>query len=221
MLRRFVLLAVLLSIPALGQTAPRGLDDETMFDMESLSNPAISPDGSVIVFTRGWVDKMKDQHRSNLWMVNADGSRLRELTSGNWRDSNAVWSPDGKRIAFLSDRDGAMQLHVMWLDNRDIAQLTRVQKAPSNIKWSPDGTKLAFTMDVPDDDPVLPVKLPKRPEGSQWAKPAVIVDRLSWARDGTGPVPKGYTHVYVIDAATGGTPRQITGGLSPPERVRR
>ena len=212
MLRRFVLLAVLLSIPALGQTAPRGLDDETMFDMESLSNPAISPDGSVIVFTRGWVDKMKDQHRSNLWMVNADGSRLRELTSGNWRDSNAVWSPDGKRIAFLSDRDGAMQLHVMWLDNRDIAQLTRVQKAPSNIKWSPDGTKLAFTMDVPDDDPVLPVKLPKRPEGAQWAKPAVIVDRLSWARDGTGPVPKGYTHVYVIDAATGGTPRQITGG---------
>ena len=212
MLRRFVLLLVSLSITALAQTAPRGLDDESLFDMESLSNPAISPDGSVIAFTRGWVDRMKDQQRSNLWMVNSDGSRLRELTSGNWRDSAPVWSPDGKRIAFLSDRDGTSQVHVMWLDNRDIAQLTRVQKTPSNLKWSPDGTRLAFTMTVPDDDPILSVKLPKRPEGAQWAKPAVVVDRLSWARDGTGPVPKGFSHVYVIGSATGGTPRQITNG---------
>jgi dipeptidyl aminopeptidase/acylaminoacyl peptidase len=59
---------------------------------------------------------------------------------------------------------------------------------------------------------VLPIKLPKTPKGAQLAKPAVIVDRLTWGRDGVGPVAKGYAHVFTIDATLGGTPRQITQG---------
>lgn len=210
--RLLLIAAVTVSLALAQGKSPKGLDDETLFDMESISNPAIAPDGSVIVFTRGWVDKVKDQARSNLWMINADGSRPRELTSGGWRDSAPVWSPDGKRIAFLSDRDGTTQVHVMWTDTREVAQLTRLERAASNLRWSPDGSKLAFTVSVRDEDPVLPIKLPKRPEGAQWAKPAVIVDRLTWARDGVGPVPKGHTHVFAVDAFAGGTPRQITGG---------
>ncbi len=212
MSRLLLTAALTVSLVFAQSKAPKGLDDESLFDMESVSNPAIAPDGSVIVFTRGWVDRMKDQARSNLWMVNADGSRLRELTSGSWRDSAPVWSPDGKRIAFLSDRDGTTQVHVMWADTREVAQLTRLERTPSNLKWSPDGTKLAFTSTIRDEDPVLPIRLPKRPEGAQWAKPAVIVDRLTWARDGVGPIPKGFSHVFVIDASTGGTPRQVTTG---------
>jgi dipeptidyl aminopeptidase/acylaminoacyl peptidase len=134
------------------------------------------------------------------------------LTSGARNDSAPVWSPDGKRIAFLSDRDGTNQLHVMWLDTREMAQLTHLERAPNNIKWSPDGKQIAFTAFAPDNDPLLSVKLPERPRGAEWAKPAVIVDRLSWAADGRGPVPKGNTHVFVIDATLGGTPRQITSG---------
>ena len=194
----------------------KGLDAESLFEMESVSNPAISPDGKAIVFSRGFVDKLKDQQRSNLWMITGwsdpAGAKLRELTAGPWRDSSPVWSPDGKRIAFLSDRDGTRQIHVMWVDTREVAQLTRVEKAPSQIRWSPDGRKIAFVMTVPDEDPILPIKLPKRPEGAQWAKPAVIVDRLSWASDGIGPVPKGWSHIFVVDAFTGGTAKQLTTG---------
>ena len=51
---------------------------------------------------------------------------------------------------------------------------------------------------MPDNDPILAVKLPERPRGAEWAKPAVIVDRLTWARDGQGPLPLGYSHVFVI-----------------------
>ena len=128
-LRSVSLLLVLLSLfsaaVAQSRKADKGtLNKETFMDMESVTNPAISPDGRQIVFTRSWVDKIKDERVSNLWIVDTDGSRTRELTSGTWRDSQPAWSPDGKRIAFLSDRDGTTQLHVLWVDTREAAQLT-------------------------------------------------------------------------------------------------
>lgn len=197
---------------SLSAQTPRALDTDSFMDMESVSGAAISPNGTEIVFTRQWVDKIKDQSRTNLWVVGTDGSRLRELTHGTWRDSSAEWSPDGKRIAFVSDRDGTSQLHVLTPETGDIAQLTHLERSPSALRWSPDGRQLAFTMFVPDEDPILPVQLPKRPRGAEWARGAVIVDRLTWARDGTGPVEKGYTQVFLIDAVVGGTPRQVTSG---------
>jgi dipeptidyl aminopeptidase/acylaminoacyl peptidase len=206
------LIVIALGLAVLAQSKPRLLDKDTFMEMESVGNPAISPDGRSIIFTRTWVDKSKDQYRSNLWIVDIDGSRVRELTSGAHRDSSPVWSPDGKRIAFLSDRDGTDQLHVMWLDTREMAQLTRFERAPNNINWSPDGKYIAFTSSVPDNDPILPVKLPEKPRGAEWARPAVVVDRLQWASDGRGPLPKANTHVFVIDATLGGTPRQVTSG---------
>jgi len=185
---------------------------ETFMEMESVGSPAISPDGKLILFSRGWVDKINDRSRSNLWIVDVEGERVRELTHGNWSDSSPVWSPDGKRIAFISDRDGTSQIHVMWLDTREVAQLTHLEQGADSIKWSPDGKYLAFTQTLPDTEPILSVKLPKKPKGANWAAPAVIVDRLTWARDGRGPVPKGYSHIFVIDAELGGTPRQVTSG---------
>ena len=205
-------LAALLAAAQPAGNTPKGLDHDTFFEMESVAGPAISPDGALIVFSRSWADKMKDQQRSNLWLVDKSGQRLRHLTPGNWRDSAPVWSPDGKRIAFLSDRDGTTQLHVMWIDTREVAQLTHLERAPGNVKWSPDGKQLAYTVRVPDEDPILPIKLPKRPEGAQWAKPAVLVDRLSWRSDGVGPTERGFIHVFLVDAITGGTPRQLTTG---------
>lgn len=188
------------------------LDKETFMEMESIASPRISPDGSAIVFSRGYVDKLKDANRANLWVINADGTRLRELTNGPWRDSNPVWSPDGKRIAYLSDRDGSPQLHVMWVDTRESLQITRVERAPGAFSWSPDGKSIAYSAFLQEEEPPLKIALPKAPRGATWAKPAVLVDRLSWGSDGVGPTTKGFTHVFVVDAITGGTPRQITSG---------
>ncbi len=188
------------------------LEKETYMEMESIGSPNISPDGKHILFTRSWVDKLEDRLRSNLWIVDVEGKRVRELTHGNWRDFSPAWSPDGRKIAFLSDRDGTTQIHVMWLDTREVAQLTHLERAPDSLTWSPKGKHLAFALFMPDTKEMLPVKLPKRPKGAKWAEPAVIIDRLSWRRDGRGYMPKGYTHIFVIDAELGGTPSQITSG---------
>jgi dipeptidyl aminopeptidase/acylaminoacyl peptidase len=205
-------LALLVSLPAASQQKDRVLDAASLMDMESVAAPAISPDGREIVFTRSWSDKVRDQERSNLWIVDRDGARLRELTHGNWRDSSPVWSPDGRRIAFLSDRDGTTQIHTMFVDTREVAQLTHLTQRPSDLTWSPDGTRLAFVALVEDDDPILTIKLPAKPKGAEWAKPAILIDRLAWRQDGAGPEPKGYRHIYVVDAIVGGTPRKITDG---------
>jgi len=192
--------------------AKKYLDKATFFHMESVSNPQISPDGTTVLFSRSFVDIMKDQRASNLWVIGVDGTRLRQLTDGTWNDSSPVWSPDGKRIAFLSNRSDSTQLHVMWVDTRETLQLTRFDRAPGNIQWSPDSSQIAFTAFLPDDTPVLPVRLPPVPRGAQLARGATVVDRPSWASDGTGPTQKGYTHVFTVDATVGGTPRQVTSG---------
>ena len=124
------------------------LTHETFFEMETIRGPAIAPDGSQVVFSRGWVDQQTDRSRSNLWIVDADGTRVRELTHGDWSDSAPVWSPDGERIAFLSDRDETDQIHVMWLDTREVAQLTHLERAPSNLRWAPDGTQIARVIEI-------------------------------------------------------------------------
>jgi len=134
------------------------------------------------------------------------------MTDGDWSDSSPVWSPDGKRVAFLSDRSGTTQLHVMWVDTREQLQLTRLERAPGSITWSPDGRQIAFTNFVPDTSPILPVRLPPAPRGAQLAPRETVVASPSWARDGSGPTPRGYTHVFVIDAMVGGTPRQVSSG---------
>jgi dipeptidyl aminopeptidase/acylaminoacyl peptidase len=205
-------LVLILLAPAASWAQSRVLDDSTFMEIERVTNPAIAPDGKQIVFTRGWIDKVRDQARANLWIVDSEGTRVRELTNGAWRDSDPVWAPDGERIAFLSDRGGNQQLHVLWVATGEVAQLTHLQRAPSNIQWSRDGRWIAFTSFVPDEDPILPIRLPARPRGAEWARGATVIDRGSWARDGTGQVEKGYNHVFVIDARLGGTPRQVTDG---------
>ena len=209
-----VAIATALVVPAAAQPAkPKLLHKDTFFQMETVSSPQISPDGSQIVFSRGFVEITRDQGASNLWVIDIKGERLRQLTEGTWRDSGPVWSPDGRRIAFLSDRSGSVQAHVMWADTREMLQVTRTERAPSGLKWSPDGKWLLFTTSLPDETPLLPVRLPATPRGAQLARGAVIVDRLSWGSDGVGPTTKTFTQVLTVDATMGGTPRQVTSGF--------
>ena len=108
---------------------------EKFLDWERVSDPRISPDGSRILYTRSWVDRMNDRWESEVWIMQADGKRKRFLTRG----SDARWAPDGKRIAFLAPGEPGGQLFVLWLDAPEPTQITRVVEAPRGLRWSPDG----------------------------------------------------------------------------------
>jgi dipeptidyl aminopeptidase/acylaminoacyl peptidase len=195
------------------QTPPeRGRSDRLTLDlfleMESVSEPQLSPDASQIIYTRGWVDKMNDKRESALWIMNADGSHNRFLTKG----SGARWSPTGDRIAYISQGEPkGSQVFVRWMDAEGASsQITRVDQAPSTIAWSPDGKQISFTMLIEDKNN-WPIKLPKAPAGAKWTEAPRIVERLNYRRDRTGFTDSGYRQTFIVPAI-GGTPRQLTSG---------
>jgi Tol biopolymer transport system component len=115
-----VAFAITLSlIPSLAVRAENKLDRlnaSDIFNLQYASDPQISPDGKRIVYVRTFADIMTDKRLSNLWIVGFDGNDHRALTAGNLSDESPRWSPDGTRLAFLSDRDGTRQLYVRWMD---------------------------------------------------------------------------------------------------------
>ena len=210
----FVFLAVAVLRPD-EVTAQNGSDDrlalETWLDWERVSDPRISPDGSRVVYTKRWVNKLQDRWESSIWIVDSDGGKARDLIKG----SSPSWSSDGTRLAFIApdDHDKA-QIFVRWMDAEGaVSQVTRLTESPSNLRWSPDGTRLSFTMRVDAENPTSrnwTISLP-RPEGAQWTPDPRIVERLVYRADGIGFLKESFQHIFLVPAE-GGTPRQLTSG---------
>ena len=181
-----------------------------VFSLEWAVNPQISPDASQIIYRRSGFDIMNDTSKGNLWILNADGTSHRKLTSREVSESKATWSPDGNRIAFVSNTKEGSEIYMYWVLTGQIAKLSQLEMSPGNITWSPDGKLIAFTMFKSEKLPVV-IKMPQKPKGANWAKPARITNRLKHEADGRGYLKPGFTHIYTIPSQ-GGTPEQITSG---------
>src|SRR6266581_4502183 len=183
------------------------------FNIQTATDPQISPDGKKIIYVRRFADAMTDRRYSNLWIINADGGDHRALTTGNRSDSSPRWSPDMTRIAYVSDADGRAQIYVRWMDTGQTARITNLDQAPDAIEWSPDGRMISFSALAPGKGPHI-AELPSPPSGAKWADPATVYDRLVYRFNGTGYLKPGYSQVFVV-SADGGAARQVTTGDFP------
>ncbi len=141
---------------SLHQPAKRRLMPEDVLAFKKVEDTQISPDGSEVAFVIG--DSFKSDSKwpkSTIWVVEMTGSNLRWVTAGPRTDSLPRWSPDGERLAFLSDRlkDGQLQIFLIRRHGGEAIALTDLQGAiPSPrglnaLQWSPDGRSLAFLME--------------------------------------------------------------------------
>ena len=193
---------------ALGQDLFSARD---VFELEYATDPQIASDGEHIAYVRRSNDIMTDRTRSNIWLLRADGSDHRPLLSGTANYSSPRWSPDGTRLAYLSNEERGSQLYVRWMDTGQTALLTNIQNSASNISWSPDGQIIAFNMNVEFDSKPLSVSMPDKPEGADWSPAFKYVTETRYQADGSGILEPAYSHVFVVPAE-GGTPRQLTQG---------
>jgi acylaminoacyl-peptidase len=202
--------ALMLLVSAALCAAKPGLNTATFWDIRSVTDPQITRDGKSVIYVLNWNDKMVDQRFSNLWTVSSDGKDNRPLTTGSYRDTSPRLSPDGTRLAYLSNRSGKTQIHVRWLDTGQEAQITDLERAPAGIEWSPDGKWIGYTSRVPAKND-FSIRLPEKPAAAKWQDPPIVITQLRWTADGQGILQPGYTHIFVVPS-TGGTPRQITSG---------
>ncbi|HVR38517.1 MAG TPA: S9 family peptidase [Thermoanaerobaculia bacterium] len=112
--------------------------------MPQLSDPHFSPDGKQIAYVVTRADLVKSAYEGDVWLIGADGSSDHQLTTSTANDTHPRWSPDGTRVAFLSDRDGKTAIWSIAMSG----EATKLTSEPTPIRdfaWSPDGKRIAFT----------------------------------------------------------------------------
>jgi dipeptidyl aminopeptidase/acylaminoacyl peptidase len=200
----------------------RSITIEDLYQFKFLSRPRLSPDGRQVAFVVTGIDARKHAYRPSIRVAPADGGAAKQFIAGNSR--SPAWSPDGRWLAFISDREGEeqgsgkeakergkgkMQVWLIPASGGEARQLTFMPHGAFHPVWSPDSTRLLFSA------PVGP--LDEEDEDGKPLPRARVIDRLAYRLDGVGYIYERRTHLFLIDIPTGenwqpADPVQLTDG---------
>ncbi len=183
-----------------------------------VSDPSLSPDGRSVLFVRTTTDVTTGARNSDIWIVPADGSAApRELIGGAKTENTPRWMPDGRRVAFISTREGAPQVYVADASGQNVRRVTSVGAGVQPpLIVSPDGTLLAFVSDVYPDCSDEACNAKRHAEDDKSPVQVHHLTRLLY-RHWDEWRDKVRHHIFVSPVA-GGTARDLTPGDydSPP-----
>ena len=180
---------------------------EDLTRIQFVTDPQLSPDGRRLAFVVTTLSEERDEYLSNIWIVDVAGGTPRRFTAGPRRDLEPRWSPDGSRLAFLSERTAKdkLQLYVMPADGGEPTKLTALDNGVSAIAWAPDGARLAFV------SPVGGYKEPESEDEKRKSRPARVITSVKYRFNGEGFVYDRRPHVFVV-SLDGASPIPITDG---------
>jgi dipeptidyl aminopeptidase/acylaminoacyl peptidase len=217
---------------------PRPPGPEDLSRLRIPTEPRLSSDGRLVAFTVQSVAPGQDGYRHAVWLAATDGSSpARQVTLGSKHDRQPRFSPDGRTLAFLSDRrlaveeepeapkdpkerEDGVQVHLLPLDGGEARRLTDLPRGVEAFEWSPDGRRLVVSTSsfgaTRKEDAKLRGKARKREPGSPPESDYRYIDRLNYMFNGAGFVYDQVQHLWVVDVETGEA-RRLTDGPTSEE----
>jgi len=190
-LNALVLAAALSAAPKLP------VSPETVYELKELIALEVSPDGKSLAYTIMRADKKEDAFRYELWLSGADGQNARRVCRAADDCTDPKFSPDGKRIAYLSDATGETQLWVARVGEGRGRAITDSDQTIGDFDWSHDGSKLVFAKTDAS---------PRKSADAPW-----VITSSQIQRDGEGFTDGRHTHLFIVQAS-GGKPTPLTSG---------
>ncbi|HEY9284660.1 MAG TPA: S9 family peptidase [Pyrinomonadaceae bacterium] len=201
----FVLLA--LGAAAAAQTGTQPLTVAEMLKLKRVADPQLSPDGRWVAFQITVPDVAANRNRTQLYLVSIDGGEPRQLTSGAANATTPRWSPDGRRLAYVTGG----QIHAFDTSSWQSKQITNISTGAGDPVWSPDGRLLAFVSDIYPDCADDACNKRRDAQAEESRVKAKTIDRLLY-RHWTAWKDGKRTHVFVVPSDGGGAARDLTPG---------
>jgi dipeptidyl aminopeptidase/acylaminoacyl peptidase len=184
-----------------------GMRPEDVYALTGAADPRISPDGTRVAYVVWWIEKDTNEYRSAVWVAPMDGSaEPTKFTAGEKRDGSPRWSPDGRWLAFVSNRGEEKTPGNLWVipaEGGEARRLTDRKESVDKIAWSPDSTRIAFSSRVRDEA--------YEEEDDRKRKPRRVT-RVFYKLDSVGWTTDRRTHLFVSDLEGESEPKQITDG---------
>ncbi len=189
---------------------------EDLYRFQLVADARISPDGKHVILAVQRIERKTEKKFTNLWLVSTAGGSPQQFTYGDHVDAMPRWSPNGRFLAFLSNRknEKEMQLYIIPVDGGEARPLTDLKGQIGDFSWSPDGSALLLSFQKKDQSAI------DREADEQKKKLGVVARHITrrtfFKHDGEGYLPDERWHIWTVNAKTGKA-TQLTSGDSHDE----